>query len=434
MAVGPSGTVLSSTDGTTWGMQTISGNPTLEDVIYSGGKWIIVGDGGTVYTSTDGTSWTSEVSGTSGDIYGLASNGTLNVAAALNGDVTRSTDGISWTKINLAASLFAVEYGNGQFVMVGNQGKVFTSPDGVSWTSRASGTTNSLNRVIYGNNLFVVVGQVGTSYTTGFILTSPDGITWTPRTIPSGTGPLSGVIYAGGQFIAAGYGGNLISSPDGVNWTSESSVTSNDFYDVANGGNKSAAVGMAGTIVTRSYTTLPLTWLSFTALQKNNRVELQWSTASELQAADFVVQHSTDGFHWEDLGTLPAAAYSSALQTYSFIHSSPADGTNQYRLIERDLDGKKQYSKVIGVVIRLAGGFSIVENPVNNNLRLQISHKTREDFMLQIADITGKVIKEQKINGGIDFYTLNVGDLARGQYLLMLSSGSWKQVKRFIRQ
>ncbi|MGN6600840.1 MAG: T9SS type A sorting domain-containing protein [Ginsengibacter sp.] len=94
----------------------------------------------------------------------------------------------------------------------------------------------------------------------------------------------------------------------------------------------------------------------------------------------------------------------------------------------------KQYSKVVGVVIRLAGGFSIVENPVNNNLQLQISHKTREDFILQISDISGKVINERKLNCGIGLYTLNIGGLARGEYLVMLSSGNWKQVKRFIKQ
>jgi hypothetical protein len=47
------------------------------------------------------------------------------------------------------------------------------------WTERASGTSNWLNGVTYGNGLFVAVGEDGT------ILTSPDGVTWTQRT--SGT-------------------------------------------------------------------------------------------------------------------------------------------------------------------------------------------------------------------------------------------------------
>ena len=60
-------------------------------------------------------------------------------------------------------------------------GKFYASSDnGSSWTSRTSGTTNSLRGVAFGNNTFVAAGVDGT------ILTSSDnGTTWTSRT--SGT-------------------------------------------------------------------------------------------------------------------------------------------------------------------------------------------------------------------------------------------------------
>jgi hypothetical protein len=35
-------------------------------------------------------------------------------------------------------------YGNGLWVAVGNGGTILTSPDGVTWTARVSGTTNPL--------------------------------------------------------------------------------------------------------------------------------------------------------------------------------------------------------------------------------------------------------------------------------------------------
>jgi hypothetical protein len=60
-----------------------------------------------------------------------------------------------------------VTYGNGTFVAVGEGGTILTSPDGVSWTARTSGTSNWLDGVAYGNGLFVAVGDRGT------ILTSP---------------------------------------------------------------------------------------------------------------------------------------------------------------------------------------------------------------------------------------------------------------------
>jgi hypothetical protein len=59
-----------------------------------------------------------------------------------------------------------VTYGNGPSWRWGN-GTILTSPDGVSWTARTSGTSNSLYGVTYGNGTFVAVGEYGT------ILTSP---------------------------------------------------------------------------------------------------------------------------------------------------------------------------------------------------------------------------------------------------------------------
>ena len=51
------------------------------------------------------------------------------------------------------------------FVAVGTSGTLLTSSDGTSWTSRTSGTSNGLQRVIYANSTFVTVGDSGTILT-----------------------------------------------------------------------------------------------------------------------------------------------------------------------------------------------------------------------------------------------------------------------------
>jgi len=48
------------------------------------------------------------------------------------------------------------------FVAVGDSGTILTSPDGVTWTTRTSGTTYYLTAVTYGNGTFVAVGENGT--------------------------------------------------------------------------------------------------------------------------------------------------------------------------------------------------------------------------------------------------------------------------------
>jgi hypothetical protein len=107
---------------------------------------------------------------------------------------------VTWTAADLGDEQLAsvgVTYGNGLFVAVGKYGTILTSPDGVTWTARTSGTSDYLRSVTYGNGLFVAVGEYGT------ILTSPDGVTWTAQT--SGTGnDLNGVAYGNGLFVAVG--------------------------------------------------------------------------------------------------------------------------------------------------------------------------------------------------------------------------------------
>jgi YD repeat-containing protein len=102
-----------------------------------------------------------------------------------------------------------VTYGNGQFVAVGVGGTIVTSPDGVTWTQRSSGTTKDIYGVVFGNNLYVAVGAEG------LVMTSSDAITWTIQT--SGTqAVLYTVAYGKGRYVAVGDG--LLTSTDGINW------------------------------------------------------------------------------------------------------------------------------------------------------------------------------------------------------------------------
>ena len=59
-------------------------------------------------------------------------------------------------------NLGGITYGNNLFVAVGVSGTILTSPDGITWTSRTSGTNNWLDGITYGNGLFVAVGLNGT--------------------------------------------------------------------------------------------------------------------------------------------------------------------------------------------------------------------------------------------------------------------------------
>jgi hypothetical protein len=68
-------------------------------------------------------------------------------------------------------------FGDGLFVVVDGGGELFTSSDGVTWTSRATGLGAGIC-VAYGNGTWVAI-------TDDFSVTSSDGTTWTTHTEPA---------------------------------------------------------------------------------------------------------------------------------------------------------------------------------------------------------------------------------------------------------
>ena len=71
MAVGQSGTILTSTEGETWTSRTSGTSNYLNDIAFGNSTFVAVGASGTILTSTNGTSWTTRTSGTTNALYGV---------------------------------------------------------------------------------------------------------------------------------------------------------------------------------------------------------------------------------------------------------------------------------------------------------------------------------------------------------------------------
>ena len=141
--------------------------------------------------------------------------------------------GSNWTATLRFDDLSAVAYGAGLHVAVGEDGAILTSPDGMTWTIRDSGTTADLNGITWGGGQFVAGGY-------GTILTSPDGVTWTERN-PGITAFIEGITWGGGQYVAVGT--TILTSPDGMTWTQRDSGTTYGLRAITWGGSQFVAVG-----------------------------------------------------------------------------------------------------------------------------------------------------------------------------------------------
>ncbi len=168
-------------------------------------------------------------------------------------------------------------------------GLIFTSPDGLQWSVRSSGTP-TLRGIGWSGSEIVVVGDGGT------ILTSPDGYRWTAQ-VSNVTGTLNSVTWSGTQFMVVGDGGALLISSDGVAWTSRVSKTTENLNGVIWSGAKFVFVGDNGAILTALTTGVPTVRVSGTAA---NLAAIATASNGKMTVvgANGTILTSTDGIAW----------------------------------------------------------------------------------------------------------------------------------------
>jgi hypothetical protein len=97
-----------------------------------------------------------------------------------------------------------------------------------------------------------------------------------------------------------------------------------------------------GPSCTKNYV-LPIELLSFTSEVKPDRINLLWTTGSEINNDYFSIERGRDVSGWEVLGFVPGAGNSSVPLSYSFSDMQPLDGLAYYRLKQTDFDGQFKY-------------------------------------------------------------------------------------------
>lgn len=225
VAVGVNGSVIeTSADGVTWAAQSPDTATTFDDVTWSPTNNLLCAVGGEgIETSPTGSTWTSRALVSDLDLWSIAwsedlgmfagwgmkdefgglpypfysSNGTawawgtksttpagasldsgvvwcqaLNIFVGVVGEgVATSTDGIDWTVQAFAAptgvTLRSIAYSDelGQMVAVGDNGKFYSSRDGVAWTERYQVYTDNAGvtwlGVTFGRGAFVATAGGG---------------------------------------------------------------------------------------------------------------------------------------------------------------------------------------------------------------------------------------------------------------------------------
>jgi photosystem II stability/assembly factor-like uncharacterized protein len=286
-----------------------------------------------------------------------------------------------------------------------NNGTVVkTTNGGVSWTAvtpPAALTTFAvinMNALKDGSNLIRVVFNSGSAYQ---IYTTTDyGTTWTEEVIPASAGSL-GVQHL--RFLDANLG---------------------------------YAGGGSGVVL--KYTgVLPVELTSFTANVSEGNVQLNWTTATEINNQGFEIQRKTADDQYITIGHVNGNGTTTEAKQYSYS-DAPEVGKYYYRLKQIDFNGTFEYSNEVFATIISPLEFTLDQNypnPFNPITNISFTLAEPSFVKLSIYNLLGEevqVLKNESMNAG----TYNVGfdavSFPSGMYLYKIETSQFSSVRKMM--
>jgi photosystem II stability/assembly factor-like uncharacterized protein len=409
-------------------------------------------DGGqnftTIPTSTfGGHSINSVACGRNGHIF----------AGATSGGIWRSTDyGATFTNTGLSTYSIVeikVDKFNPDIIYAGSSSTsgngFFISTDGGATFGDATLSTNVWEILQTSTNIIYVAT---TSSPYPFNKSTDGGLTWAAvgnQTVAmrGGTLDLLDNIYI------AGNGGVFKSTDGGVSFVNHNlTFSSNEMLTYDN----KVMVCVSGTanggvwIFTDS-TIIPVELSGFTAVSKNRKVELNWTTVTELNNSGFEIQRSNDKTDFEKIGFVPGYGTTTEKHFYSFLDDKTISGKYYYRLKQIDFDGSYKYSDIIETEVNQEFNYSLEQNypnPFNPSTKIKFTiptppsssplSKGRNEVgfvTLKVYDVLGNeiatLVNEYKPAGRYET-DFNADGLTSGIYFYKLQAGSFVETKKMI--
>lgn len=361
IAVGFSGAIMASTNGTGWGADTSNTTETLNSVIWSGTIFVAVGSGGTIRTRTTGNSnWAIRTSGTTGTLNGVAFSGSEYVVTR-SGGFLRSTDATTWSLITFSGAWDDIVWDGTQFIARTSSNEVATSPDGTTWTGgKEIPTSQQVNFLISGNSKVLALGSLG------LILETSDLINWSissnGQNIIGQTAAYSTQLE---KFVAVGIGGLLVTSDDGLTWkTARAKVSTNvALYGITWSGTQFVAVGGAGAQSNISTSPDGITWTEryASAAVSGPLQSVTWTGAQFVAVGGGANAISSDGITW----TVTAGISFNAIVWVPSLSLYVAGGTATNQNLATSTNGTSW-------TIRIATGFSVQSIAWNGSILVAV--------------------------------------------------------------
>ena len=166
---------------------------------------------------------------------------------------------------------------------------------------------------------------------------------------------------------------------------------------------------------------LPVTLTDFQVKTAGTAVQVYWETEQEANNNYFVVEHSTDGIHFETLSDQVEGKGKSGGR-YTWLHAAPVPGKNYYRLLQVDVDGSSQYLGIRAATV--AGGVTqaqVFPNPADERVVVSLPLDNASQLVITLTDMNGKQVLRNTVEPGVSALELDLSALPSGPYCVVIA-------------
>lgn len=220
--------------------------------------------------------------------------------------------------------------------------------------------------------------------------------------------------------------------------TGTSFTTPNQTGSGGNDNNDSDVIGTTVTGIVVTTTTVNLSFdagivglailpvkMQFTATKAGANVQLTSRILSETGIEKYEFEHSVDGINFSTIATYLADSRT----LYEKLHVQPAPGLNYYRVKATNIDGKIEYSEVRIVLFNTNDKIQVFPNPATDKVNIRLPENWQgKSVKIEITNTNGQLVLSKVYNQASQVETIGTGNLANGQYLIILTDSKGVRV------
>ena len=171
---------------------------------------------------------------------------------------------------------------------------------------------------------------------------------------------------------------------------------------------------------------LPVSWGEVKAEPQGQKIQVSWTTHSEVNNHHFVVERSESNSVFENIATVGGKGTTNLTNRYSVDDRNVKTGVlYQYRIRQVDVDGNASFSKIVTAKLAGAGekGLVIRPNPVvTATLRFELIVQRGQPVQANILDAAGRVLGKATLraNSGWNQFSMGTAQMAAGTYMLQV--------------